>query len=630
MRDKQQVQAYRAKITDKLRRENRIRGQPRQSYVQAQTQSVPNTPSSNPTPIPPATRPRPKSYISAPSLSANTDWSSPDLNSHRHSQAYISPQGLATPISASNSPHITSMPCLSLYPEQTLNPLDLSAQLPFQLLHNRPGSPIISLPTDSLPNIPFGLYPSEYDPLPGHYNTGLQSRTVRHTPSPVQLSDFSTVRPIQQRHSDPQPISGQTSELVLYFFEHVKGLLNKFHSNSDDITNILYSIIVQEPRGAVANAICALASLHHSRARQAAGFELPDPNPDHSFTKFLYDQAFFQLINANHLNGAYTETDAIAALHLTSFSLLSDGWTNWVPTLQIAQDWLASTGILTEENPRLFVANMVSGSAYAAKATMWLDIFSSITLMQPPRFMDVYHRMFKGSTAYGAGQLGPLFEPFTGFPDEILYAIAQTSELAYWKSQESMKGTLSTRELIRRGDAIEQRIRQIQETTVTSSGLLLDLGLGPELSPLLSGDSNLESPFLCDDTRRGVRGLFKESALLYLHTTLCDPNPGVHEISTSVANIIQLIQQLPTGEIDQSIVLPIYIAGCMTDNLGQRQYLSGRLRSHNNLGNLLQTRSSMDSVWHKRDVLRQNGAPGWETVDWREGLREGSSSLLLL
>jgi hypothetical protein len=133
------------------------------------------------------------------------------------------------------------MPCLSLYPEQTLNPLELSAQLPFQLLHGRPGSPIISLPTDSLPNIPFGLYPSEYDPLPGPYNTALQSRAVRHTPSPIQLSDFSTVRPIQQRHSDPPPISGQTSELVLYFFEHVKGLL-KFHPSSNDITNVLYSV----------------------------------------------------------------------------------------------------------------------------------------------------------------------------------------------------------------------------------------------------------------------------------------------------------------------------------------------------------------------------------------------------
>lgn len=273
-------------------------------------------------------------------------------------------------------------------------------------------------------------------------------------------------------------------------------------------------------------------------------------------------------------------------------------------------------------------------------------------MTQPPRFMDVYHRMFKGKTTFGTGQLGPLFESFTGFPDEILYAIAQTSELAFWKTQESLKGTLSTRELIRRGDAIEQGIRQVQETTATSCGLPLELGLIAELSPLIGGDSNSESPFLSDDARQRVRGLFKESALLYLHSTLSDPNPGrfrvtisfkerladlcrnnrlgVLEISTSVANIVQLIQQLSVGEIDQTIVLPIYIAGCMTDNPAQRRYLSGRLRSHNNLGNLTQTRSAMESVWRKRDLLRQTGAPGWETVDWRDGLREGSSSLLLV
>ena len=121
--------------------------------------------------------------------------------------------------------------------------------------------------------------------------------------------------------------------------------------------------------------------------------------------------------------------------------------------------------------------------------------------MQPPRFMEVYHRIFKGKTAFGSNQLGSLFESFTGFPDEILYAIARTSELAFWKSQESLKGTLSTRELIRRGDAIEQGIRQVQETTATSNGLSLDLGLIAELSPLMSGDSNLELLFLSDDSQ---------------------------------------------------------------------------------------------------------------------------------
>ena len=149
--------------------------------------------------------------------------------------------------------------------------------------------------------------------------------------------------------------------------------------------------------------------------------------------------------------------------------------------------------------------------------------------MQHPRFMEVYHRIFKGKTAFGSNQLGSLFESFTGFPDEILYAIAQTSELAFWKSQESLKGTLTTltlRELIRRGDAIEQDIRQIQGTTATSNGLSLDLGLIAELSQPVRGDSNLEFSFLSDDPRRGIRELFKESALLYLHTTLSDPNPG--------------------------------------------------------------------------------------------------------
>lgn len=83
---------------------------------------------------------------------------------------------------------------------------------------------------------------------------------------------------------------------------------------------------------------------------------------------------------------------------------------------------------------------------------------------------------------------------------------------------------------------------------------------------------------------------------------------GVHDISTLVANIIQLVQQLPAGELNRTIVLPIYITGCMTDNLVQHQYLSGRFQSQNYVANFLQTRSAMESVWHKRDALLQTGA----------------------
>ena len=78
--------------------------------------------------------------------------------------------------------------------------------------------------------------------------------------------------------------------------------------------------------------------------------------------KYTCDSVNYHPFHCSWSCNPITSTDAIAALHLTSFSLLSDGWTNWVPALLIAQDWLASTGIVDEDNSRLFVANMGNGS----------------------------------------------------------------------------------------------------------------------------------------------------------------------------------------------------------------------------------------------------------------------------
>lgn len=47
----------------------------------------------------------------------------------------------------------------------------------------------------------------------------------------------------------------------------------------------------------------------------------------------------------------------------------------------------------------------------------------------------------------------------TGCPDEAILAIAETSALAHWKATEQRNGSLSYRDLIRRGDDIEQRLR---------------------------------------------------------------------------------------------------------------------------------------------------------------------------
>lgn len=88
--------------------------------------------------------------------------------------------------------------------------------------------------------------------------------------------------------------------------------------------------------------------------------------------------------------------------------------------------------------------------------------------------------------------------------------------------------------------------------------------------------------------------------------------------------IIQLLNQLPSSEVDRSLVFPICIAGCMTDDSAKRDFLKSRLQAQDeSIGNLMQTRALMESVWQKRDV---NGG----AVDWREAIQERRLNLLLI
>jgi hypothetical protein len=128
---------------------------------------------------------------------------------------------------ATNSPHIPGITSLGSYPDQTLNALDLSASLPFPPITPFSHSPI-SMPTDSLSNIPYTLYPMDFDCQPQN-SCALQLQTQPLQPS-VQ----------QQQHQES--MSGQTSELVLYFFENVKSLQFKLFGDTNDVTNVIYSV----------------------------------------------------------------------------------------------------------------------------------------------------------------------------------------------------------------------------------------------------------------------------------------------------------------------------------------------------------------------------------------------------
>lgn len=302
---------------------------------------------------------------------------------------------------------------------------------------------------------------------------------------------------------------------------------------------------MQEPRGPVTNAVCALANLHFTRMQVAQGLEAPDPNPEHSTAKYFHDEAYMQLANAKHVRGHYSESDAIAALHLVWFSQLSGGATNWQLVFDIACDWVVHTNLPTDDNPRVKLNSLSATGQLIVKLTLvstsidpsrrrwliclqWLDVFSSLTLLRPPKFIALYRELFSEQGAYWAGPLpadlekGLLrMEILTGCPNEALLGIAEVSALAQWKTSEKRKGTLSVRELVRRGDEIEQRLRQSHPDVPNYNEVD---PLHPNLS---STESTANAPvFPSDEVRRLVAKIFRESVMLYLHTILSDPIPG--------------------------------------------------------------------------------------------------------
>jgi len=138
----------------------------------------------------------------------------------------------------------------------------------------------------------------------------------------------------------------------------------------------LHKAVMLDLQGPLMNAICALSNLHYIGLQRTTTFDPPaGPYPDDSVAQFFYNQACFQLKDARR-RPHYTETDAMAALHLISYSLAGTGGktvggvTEWSPMLEIACDWLAQTGMHVEENPKMTLVNMNVLGAYAARSTM--------------------------------------------------------------------------------------------------------------------------------------------------------------------------------------------------------------------------------------------------------------------
>lgn len=254
--------------------------------------------------------------------------------------------------------------------------------------HQLPGA---SYSESNLASIDFGGAPIyQYSPQSSSvhsepnmldFDMGLFSAT--HNPDTF---DF-TVRPPSPVNHFPL-LAGQNSiqeSHVMYFFEHVRK--TNFRLAGNTLTNVTYSVgrnpaslksclmkrhqlIVQDPRGVVTNAVCALASLHFTRMRVSQGLEAPDLNPEHSTAQYFYEEAFFQLASGKQTRGCHDESDVLAAIYLIFYSQMAGKAIDWQPLLTIALDWMAQTGLTTDENPKLTLLNMSAPRQLVVKLTV--------------------------------------------------------------------------------------------------------------------------------------------------------------------------------------------------------------------------------------------------------------------
>ncbi|KAL1739337.1 fungal-specific transcription factor domain-containing protein, partial [Schizophyllum fasciatum] len=565
MRDKQAVEEYKANIKAQLTRAGLIRGQPRgprpdgeerPARVSRHRLSTGHSPSSSAT----------SEEFGLPNMPGDPRL----LHAHLRSLTVPPLQALATSSTTRPSTPYDTNPVAAMGPSQPTTMTEFDFADPFR--------PVVA------EGVPF-----DFDV---------------HAPSPVQ---------------QPIPLfAGQSSvqdEHVMYYFRHVRAM--KYFFSSNTAASITYSLIMQDPQGPVTNAICALASLHYTQMRVAQGLEAPDPDLARSNARFFQDESHFQLASAKQMRG-HNEADAIAALHLVSYAQLSGGATDWQPLLAIACDWLRQTGLPKDDNPKLQYRDMSPTAKLAVRATLLMEVFASMSTGRAPSFMALFQRLTSktSSPGYWAGQTpgaeaegrstGLGCDGLNGCPDDAVYGLAEVSALAQWKATEQARGSLSLRELMRKGDDIERRLRSHFSDAPSPEDTLQDA----QLAQLVAQTPVVNAT----------------SVLLYLHTVLSGSHPGVHEIVSTVNRMIQLLHQLPVSLYDRLLVFPIFLTGCLCADAAQRNFLKARLQTQGDASGLVDMAGivvMMETVWHERDVNSRS-------IDWQHVVRDSRLRVLLL
>jgi len=209
-----------------------------------------------------------------------------------------------------------------------------------------------------------------------------------------------------------------------------------------------------------------------------------------------------------------------------------------------------------------------------------------------------------------------------------------------------VNGSLSVRELVRRGDVIEKELRSTTEPRWRRSTGAISTLSSPEFhqgpipgsnrangavslpntpgasSPRHEDDRAL--PDMEEDIRMLVSDIFRESSLVYLHSVVAGPHPRVPEVAASAKSTLESLRLLPASILDRTMVFPISMAACLTDGPAEREFYRARLSAQDmSIGNVGPALKVIEGVWEMRDT---RGGP----VTWRDVMQEMGMHLLLV
>ena len=338
------------------------------------------------------------------------------------------------------------------------------------------------------------------------------------------------------------------------YFTQVLGIQYRL-ADQRALRSIMSFLAQQNP--AVKSSISLLSVLHiQSQAHAAASSGLL-PAPSQS-AQNLYDKLYKQtrkLLQESKVfkQGRLDEGDAMACLHLISAFLFSGGRGTWYEFLDTAGDWVEATICDYGESPHLALLGLSERGRFIFRATMWMDVFSGVSLCRPPRFLRWYQQLFRSLPE----DLG--MERIMGCPNDVILAFAETARLEHDKQCEtaacttdgscSSNNTSGNHGSCGRSAEAEMMLQYMLRGRGMQIEAYIPEVAGPAPLPTWerfvelkdTEDGSTDAEIVERETRTKVAEVFKQAARVYLHSVIEGCDPQVPTIRRAVLASIQAL-----------------------------------------------------------------------------------------